>query len=69
MEDVTVDEKSDSKYNLIRVYDPREFGNTFGERVSNILSDKVMQATGQQYVKRAAGVGNGEDIASNIPMD
>ena len=69
MDDVTVDDKSDSKYRLIRVYDPREFGNTFGERVSNMLSDKVMQATGQQYVRRAAGAGTGDDIASNIPMD
>lgn len=69
MNDVTVDDKSDSKYRLIRVYDPREFGNTFGERVSNMLSDKVMQATGQQYVRRAAGAGTGDDIASNIPMD
>lgn len=68
-DDITVDEQSDSKYKLIRVYDPREFGNTFGERVSNMLSNKVMQATGQQYVRRATGSGVGDDIASGIPMD
>lgn len=70
MDDVTIDQKSDSKYTLIRVFDPREFGNTFGENLSSLLTQKVQSNTALQAANKMRNEsGYGTTVAENIPMD
>lgn len=62
----SVDKNSDPKYNLVRVFDPREFGNTFGERVSSILKDRVLQKTGEEYSSKLEGESWAEDAVAEM---
>ena len=66
LESMSIDSYSNPKYTLIRVFDPREFGNTFGERLASMLTDKVREETYNQYQSRGAGATWADEAVSEM---
>lgn len=51
--DISIEKKP--KYTVLRVFDPREFENTFGETLGGLLKNKVQVTTGYQVMNSASG--------------